>query len=708
MQTRWLNRRMSMMDGRFATVLPQDVDTLAAALGKPQALANRLTHLKDTLSAHFQRLGIRRPRWFDSPKQHLLPMVGVSVDGGLMIVHGRSAELKSWIVESTTGRQEVTEFPAGTLFCSVRLGLREQIERGFLGVMFHVLHLHRGPVLLFLSATAAINVLAIITSLYSMQVYDRVIPSRGVDTLIVLTVGVMLAAVFDLMLKFMRSLIMDKVIQSVDVDLSHRIFERLLKVRMDQFPASVGTLASQLRSYESVRAFAYSLSGYALIDTPFALLFLALIWSIGGPVVAAVPLVFFILSLLLGFTIKRKTEDHVRLSQAAANRKLGLLVETVECAEAVKSQGWGWKFQNRWNELTEQNVTEDRRVRHLSEATTYYAAALQQVSYVCMIAAGAYLAATSNTLTSGGLIACSILSGRVLQPVTMLPGMLAQLANAKVAVSMIDGIFKLQKDHHDTEVPLVLTAAQGQLNFEKVGFMYPGQLQSVQVPAWAVVPGEKIGVIGGIGSGKSTLLKLAAGLYKPMEGRILLDHLDIQQVSRSHITEHVGYMQQSVQLFAGTLKDNLTAGLLNLTDEQIVQACQATGLSAYIATHPKGLELPITEGGGGVSGGQRQLIGITRMLLAKPALWLLDEPTANMDDETERRIIQVLAGSIGRNQTMIVVTHKMSLLQLVQRLVVMANGRIVIDGPRDEVLEHLRKSAQEAAQKQQAAAKATT
>jgi ATP-binding cassette subfamily C protein LapB len=163
-----------------------------------------------------------------------------------------------------------------------------------------------------------------------------------------------------------------------------------------------------------------------------------------------------------------------------------------------------------------------------------------------------------------------------------------------------------------------------------------------------------------------------------------------------------------VQLFAGTLKDNLTAGLLNLTDEQIVQACQATGLSAYIATHPKGLELPITEGGGGVSGGQRQLIGITRMLLAKPALWLLDEPTANMDDETERRIIQVLAGSIGRNQTMIVVTHKMSLLQLVQRLVVMANGRIVIDGPRDEVLEHLRKSAQEAAQKQQAAAKATT
>ncbi len=184
-----------------------------------------------------------------------------------------------------------------------------------------------------------------------------------------------------------------------------------------------------------------------------------------------------------------------------------------------------------------------------------------------------------------------------------------------------------------------------------------------------------------------------------MDGRVMIDQLDIQQVSRAHLSEHIGYMQQSVQLFAGTLKDNLSAGLMGVTDEQIVQACQTTGLSAFVATHPKGLEMPITEGGGGVSGGQRQLIGLTRMLLAGPSMWLLDEPTANMDDDTERRAIHALVQRVQANQTLVVVTHKMSLLSLVQRLVVMAQGRIVLDGPRDAVLEHMRKQAQEAAQK---------
>ncbi|MCX8521381.1 MAG: ATP-binding cassette domain-containing protein [Rhodoferax sp.] len=700
LQARWFCRRLSMLDGRFTTLTAQDVDALGSAF-KSKTDASTSTVFEAILTPHFKKLGLNKIRWRDKPSQHALPMVGVGPGTGIVIVHGRTPDMKVWIVESTKGRQELAQLPADLRFCSVRLGLREQIDRGFLGVLLSVLNMHRGPVVFFLLATCAINVLAIFTSLYSMQVYDRVIPSRGVETLVVLTIGVVAAALFDLALKFARSLIMDKVVQEVDVDLSHRIFERLLKVRMDQFPASVGTLASQLRSYESIRAFAYSLSGYALIDTPFALFFLVLIWSIGGPIVAAVPLVFFLLSLALGFTIKKKVEEHVRMSQAAANRKLGLLVETVECAEAVKAQGWGWKFQNRWNTLTEQNVTEDRRVRHVTEATTYYTALVQQISYVSMIATGAYLAATTNSITSGGLIACSILSGRVLQPVTMLPSMLSQLANAKVGLAMIDGIFKLQTDNHETDAPLALPGLQGQLTFEKVAFMYPGQLQSVQVPQWSVHPGEKIGVIGGIGSGKSTVLKLIAGLYKPMEGRVLIDNLDIQQVSRAHLSEHIGYMQQAVQLFAGTLKENLTAGLIGIADEHIIQACQATGLSAFIATHPKGLELPISEGGGGVSGGQRQLIGITRMLLARPAMWLLDEPTANMDDDSERRIIQVLGGSIGANQTMIVVTHKFNLLSLVQRLVVMANGRIMLDGPRDAVLDHLRKSAQEAAQKQQ-------
>jgi ATP-binding cassette subfamily C protein LapB len=694
--TAWMCRRLAMMDGRHHILTSQEVAQLGEQIRTEADKPSADSDLRPLLGDYFKKLGLRRIQWLKRPAKHRLPMVGVGRQTGLVIVHGFNLELEVWVIETPKGRQELAELPDDLMFCSVALGWSEQVQRGALGVLLEVLTLHRQPFGFFLLATFTINVLAVLTSLYSMQVYDRVIPSRGVDTLIVLTVGVLIAACFDLLLKFLRSLIMERVVQEVDVDMSHRIFERLLKVRMDQFPASVGTLASQLRSYESIRAFAYSASSYALVDTPFALLFLLMIWAIGGPLVAAVPLVFFIISLLLGLTIKRKSEEHVKLSQAAANRKLGLLVETVECAEAVKSQGWRHSFQNRWNTLTQQNVAEDRRVRHLTEATTFYAAALQQVSYVLMLATGAYLAATTNSLTAGGLIACSILSGRVLQPVTTLPGMLTQWANAKVALSMIDSIFKLQMDHHGTDAPLALSQLKGQVQFEKVLFAYPGQLQGVQVPQWQINPGEKIGIIGSIGCGKSTLLKLTAGLYKPFEGRILLDSLDIQQVSRSHLSEHIGYMQQSVQLFAGTLKDNLIAGLLGVSDEQILQACQFTGLTSFIAGHPKGLELPIFEGGGGVSGGQRQLIGLTRLLLAQPSMWLLDEPTANMDDDTERRAIQTLAQTVKPEQTLIIVTHKMALLGLVQRLVVMQQGRIVLDGPRDAVLEHMRKQQQAA------------
>ena len=695
--TAWMCRRLAMMDGRHNVLTPHEVQALGEQLKNEADKLAALCDFRAPLTEYFKMLGLNRTVWVKQPSQHRLPMVGVGRQTGLVIIHAYSLELQAWVVETPKGRQEMAELPDDLVYCSVALGWAEQAQRGALGVLLEVLHAHRSPFGFFLLATLTINILAILTSLYSMQVYDRVIPSRGVDTLVVLTVGVLIAYAFDVALKFLRSIIMERVVQEVDVDMSHRIFERLLKVRMDQFPASVGTLASQLRSYESIRAFAYSASSYALVDTPFALLFLIIIWMIGGTLVVMVPMVFFTVSLLLGMTIKRRAELHVKMSQAAANRKLGLLVETVECAEAVKSQGWRHTFQNRWNTLTHQNVVEDRRVRHLTEATTYYAAALQQVSYVLMLASGAYLAATTNSLTSGGLIACSILSGRVLQPVTTLPGMLSQWAGAKVSLSMIDSIFKLQMDHHGIDSPLALPQLKGQVTFEKVSFAYPGQLHGVQIPQWQINPGEKIGIIGSIGCGKSTLLKMTAGLYKPFEGRVLIDQLDIQQVSRAHLSEHIGYMQQSVQLFAGTLKDNLTAGLLGVTDEQIVQACQATGLNAFVGSHPKGLELPITEGGGGVSGGQRQLIGLTRLILARPSMWLLDEPTANMDDDTERRAIFNLSQAVKPEQTMIIVTHKMALLGLVQRLVVMQQGRIVLDGPRDAVLEHMRKQQQQAA-----------
>ena len=691
-QVNWATRRLSMLDGRLHARTSEEVHELSRVL-------NRLhdTDSKDVIqhvSIFLRQSGLQSIRWQRSPKAEWLPMLGCGPGTGLCIVHGRSAETGTWTVETPHGRQEWSTVPEDLQFCPIALGWRQALEAGAMGVFAQVLLQFKKPLAYFAVASLLVNLLALLTSLYSMQVYDRVIPSRGVETLWVLTMGVSVTIVFELVLKFLRSVMMDRVVQSADVQLSHHIFERLLKIRMDQFPASVGTLASQLRSYEMIRGFAYSATTYLLIDTPFALIFLTLILLIGGPLLAAIPLGFFIISLLLGLTFKRQTEQHTRESQAASNRKLGLLVEAVDSAETIKSQGLRWHFLNRWNALTQQNVVEDRKVRHINESATYYAATLQQLSYVLLVATGAYLAATSTDLTSGGLIACSILSGRVLQPVTMLPGLLTQWANAKTALKGIEAIFKLQVDHHDTQSPLPLLSVQGSFALEKVSYAYPGQLHPLQIPHLSIQAGEKIGVIGGIGSGKSTLLKLLAGLYKPAEGRVLLDNLDIQQVSRSHLSQHLGLLSQSVQLFAGTLKDNLIAGLMGITEESLREACQTTGLMSFVNSHPKGLEMPITEGGGGVSGGQRQLIGLTRMLLTRPAIWLLDEPTSSMDDDTERRTLSVLAGSVAASHTLIMVTHKASVLPLVNRLIVMAGGRIVIDGPRDAVLEHLKKSVQ--------------
>ena len=694
MLAQWVNRRLSLLDGRLHALTPPETHLLGEAL---TAASEDVIKIKDTLSQFLKQTGLLKAAWIKTPKVHLLPMLGCGKVTGLCLIHGRSPQSGLWIAETPKGRVEWATIPTDLVFCSVSLGWREKLETGALAVFVQVLMQYKKPLVYFGVASLLVNLLALLTSLYSMQVYDRVIPSRGIETLVVLTIGVSVSILFELVLKFVRSLMMDRVVQSADVELSHRIFERLMSVRMDQFPASVGTLASQLRSYELIRGFAYSATTYLLIDTPFALVFLLLIFLIGGPVVAAVPLTFFIVALLLGMTFKKKTEQHTRESQASSNRKLGLLVEAVDGAETIKAQGLRWHLLNRWNALTQQNVQEDRKVRHINESSTYYAATMQQLSYVLLVATGAYVASTTNDLTAGGLIACSILSGRVLQPVTMLPGLLTQWANSKSALTGIDAIFKLQVDHHDALTPLPLVAAEGSYSLENVVFGYPGQTQSLQVPKWEVRPGEKIGIIGGIGSGKSTFLKLLAGLYKPNDGRVLFDRLDIQHISRSHLSQHVGMISQAVQLFAGTLKDNLVAGLVGITEESVREACQATGLAAFVASHPKGLDMPIAEGGGGVSGGQRQLIGLTRLLLTRPAVWLLDEPTSSMDDETERRTLNVLAGSVAPTQTMILVTHKASVLSLVSRLVVMAGGRIVLDGPRDAVLEHLRNSSKTAA-----------
>ncbi len=541
------------------------------------------------------------------------------------------------------------------------------------------------------AASLLANVLALAAALYSMQVYDRVIPTQGVETVIVLTVGVLIAAVLELVVKMARAHLLETAVMGMDMELSHAIFARLLGIRLDQFPASVGTLSAQLRSYETIRRFASSATLYLAVDAPFALLFLVVIALLAGAWMVAIPAVFFVLALAVGLFYRRCIARHAETGDAAGNRKLGLLVETVDNAESIKAAGSGARQLERWDALTQQAADDDTRIQRYSEQATHFAAFMQQVSYVLLVAAGAWIASTTTDLTMGGLIACSILSGRVLGPVAALPGLIVQWAHARTALASLEKVFALHGDNHAVTRPLAPERMRGEWRLENLKFAWSGRPRPFTLPLTVIHPGEKVALLGPVGAGKSTLLRLIAGLYAPSEGQVLLDGLDIQQIARAHLSARLGYLPQEVKLLAGTLRDNLdTAGV---SETELLEACRQTGLDQFVASHPQGLDLPIFEGGAGVSGGQKQLIVLTRLLLSRPQAWLLDEPTAAMDETTEARVLTALKDAINSTsspQTLIVATHKPALIALVERLIVILPGGGVMDGPKEAVLERLR------------------
>ena len=487
--------------------------------------------------------------------------------------------------------------------------------------------------------------------------------------------------------KRVRSRLYERLIDEVDQRLARTVYLRFLAIRLDQLPQSVGALAAQMRGYETVRGFFTSVTTSLLVDAPFALLFLGVMAIIGGWL-AAIPLAFFVACLGVGMYYRKQVDTLAAKSNTASNKKTGLLVETIEGAESIKSGQGGWRMLSRWMKTTDDARDSDLQMRNVSEHSQHMAGALQQVSYTLLVAAGALLV-SHGELTLGSLIACSILSGRVLSPVSMIPGQLVQWAHAKAALQGLDRLWALQDDHHGQEAPIVLNQLKGAYRFEGVVAHYGGK-KALAVPALVIRPGEKIGVLGPIGAGKTTLLRLLSGMYKPQEGRILLDDVDIAHLSKPLLAEHMGYVQQDGRLFAGTLRDNLILGQLDPGDDAIMQAARHTGLlQTVITTHPKGLQQEIFEGGTGLSGGQRQLVNLTRAFLRQPRLWLLDEPTASMDRGLEQQVAQALKAAIGPAHTLVLVTHKAEMFDLVDRLIVVANQQVVMDGPKAQVLQKL-------------------
>lgn len=624
-----------------------------------------------------------------SPDPARLPsIIWVSTDQGWGIVRAQAPD-GGWLIETTHG---VLKGPALDNFQVLRVNFKKSNkaihEKPAYQLFLESFKLHKKNFVEAGSAGVLINLLALATSLYSMQVYDRVIPTQGYSTLFVLTLGVFIAILFEFLVKIARSYIIESISKNIDEKISRDVFSRLLNIRLDQLPSSVGSLSAQIRGYETIRGFLSGATFYFLVDAPFAVIFLVVIAMIATPWVAVVPLLFLMVAVALGISVSDKMELHAKSSNAAGNLKTGILVEAIEGSETIKAGAGSWSMLSKWLDVTDEAMKHDIALRNLSDKNLYFSAFIQQLGYVLLITVGAVFAA-SGSLTQGGLIACSILSGRVLAPIAQIPGLMLQKAHAKAALDGLEKIFALETDNHDVDHPLVPEKLNGAYFLERVRFSYPGTPKALSVQQLLIQPGEKIGVVGPIGAGKSTMLRLLSGMYQVQSGRILLDGLDIEHLSRHFIGENIGYLQQEHRLFSGTLRENLLVGIPDPGDEVIRDTAQKTGLLEIIAQHPKGLGMIIAEGGKGLSGGQRQLVALTRVLLGNPSVWLLDEPTASMDEQTEQRCIALLKATLRPEHTTIIVSHKASLLSLVDRILVVANHQIVLDGPKDDVLAKL-------------------
>lgn len=541
-----------------------------------------------------------------------------------------------------------------------------------------------GEVLL---AAVLINCFAIATSLFAMNVYDRVVPNNALETLWVLTVGMLIVLGFDFALKILRGYFVDAAGKIADVQLAARIFEHVLGIRMAARPRSAGAFASNLREFETLRDFFTSATLTSLVDLPFLFLFVFIIWTLGG-IVAIVPMMGIPVVIGVGLLLQLPLNRIVRRTFREASQKHGLLVEAINGLETIKSVGAEGRVQKAWEGLVGATAESANQSRLLSAVMVNFANLVGNAVYVGVIVIGVYEIAAGR-LTTGGLIACSILAGRAMAPLGQVAAVLTRYHQARTALDTLNGIMQLPTERPLNRIFVHRPTIKGAIEFKNVSFSYPGQkLPALADVSFRIAPGERVGLIGRIGSGKSTIEKLVLGLYEPDTGSVLIDGIDVRQLDPADLRRNIGCVPQDIVLFQGSIRENITLGAPFVEDAAVLRAAAVSGVEDFISRHPAGYDLNVGERGEMLSGGQRQAVAIARALLLDPPVLVLDEPTSAMDNGAESRFIQRVARElVGR--TLLLVTHRASLLVLVERLIVMDGGRIVADGPKEKVLKAL-------------------
>ena len=539
-----------------------------------------------------------------------------------------------------------------------------------------------------LIASLLINIFVLASPLFTMNVYDRVIPNNAIETLWVFAIGVAVIYILDTFLKFTRTFLLETAAKKSDIIMSSIIFEKVLDLKMANHPASVGSFASNLKDFDAIRGFLTNATMAALIDLPFAVIFLAVIYYIGGAIVL-VPMTTMGFILLYAFLVKAPLQKSIESSHEASAKKSGILIETLNNIETLKTLGSLGKVQWLWEEATGEIASKSLKSRMLSASIPTITQLLIQLNTVMMIVFGVYLIQDFE-LSMGGLIAIVILTSRTLAPMGQAAALMTNFEDTRTSYNTLNEIISQPSERPHGKKFVSRPDFNGKIEFNDVTFTYPGNdVPAIKNVSFVIHPGENVAVIGRIGSGKSSIEKLILGLYEPDSGSILIDDIDINQIDPADLRKNIAYVSQDINLFRGSVRENILYRATHASDSQMIRAARISGTEEFIKRHPKGYEMPIGERGQGLSGGQRQSIGIARAFLFDTPILLLDEPSNSMDQISEAALMENIKDNVDRC-TSLIVTQKMSLLKIVNRVIVMHQGTLHLDGDKETVLKQLK------------------